>query len=165
MNTKIARFIGLLATGLLAGAFFYTFLNVIPTFYEVPVNVHLIFRTQLMTHNGITMQALMALSIIITFWYARLSKHIKLVRNLAYSSSCLALIALLVTRFGNVPINQVIKTWVNMPAPPEHWESVLHQWDVYHIIRTISGCLCFLLFIGATKSDTESGTGKTINQD
>jgi uncharacterized membrane protein len=154
MNIKIARFTGLLATGLLAGAFFYTFLNVIPTFYEVPVNVHLVFRVQLMTHNGITMQALMALAIITPFWYARLCKHIKKVRNLAYLSSCFALGALLVTRFGNVPINQVIKTWVTMPAPPQHWESILHQWDIYHVIRTISAILCFVLFIAATKPYT-----------
>jgi uncharacterized membrane protein len=106
-----------------------------------------------MTHNGITMQALMALSIIAPFWYARLSKHVKSVRNLAYCSSCLALSALLVTRFGNVPINQVIKTWINMPTPPAHWKSILHQWDVYHIIRTISAFLCFVFFIAATKSD------------
>lgn len=154
MNIKIARFIGLLATGLLAGAFFYALLNVVPTFYEVPVNVHLIFRTQLMTHNGITMQALMACSIITPFWYARLSKHFETARNLAYLSSIFALGSLLITRFGNVPINQVIKTWVNMPLPPQHWQSVLHQWDVYHIIRTVCALLCFILFIAATKLET-----------
>lgn len=154
MNIKIARFIGLLATGLLAGAFFYALLNVIPTFYEVPVNVHLIFRTQLMTHNGITMQALMAFSIIIPFWYARLCRHSKTIRNFAYLSAGLALSTLLVTRLGNVPINQVIKTWVNMPAPPEDWKAVLHQWDIYHAIRTACALLCFILFITATKLDT-----------
>jgi uncharacterized membrane protein len=154
MNIKIARFIGLLATGLLAGAFFYALLNIIPTFYEVPVNVHLIFRTQLMTHNGITMQSLMAFSIIIPFWYARLNKQFKTTSNLAYLSSVLALSSLLVTRFGNVPINQVIKTWVSMPSPPQHWQSVLHQWDVYHIIRTVCALLCFVLFIAATRTET-----------
>ncbi|MFA6060857.1 MAG: DUF1772 domain-containing protein [Taibaiella sp.] len=153
MNIKIARFIGLLATGLLAGAFFYALLNVIPTFYEVPVPVHLIFRTQLMTHNGITMQTLMAFSIITPFWYARLYKHFKTTRNLAYLSAVFALSSLLVTRFGNVPINQIIKTWVNMPSPPSHWQSALHQWDVYHAIRTVCALLCFILFIAATRMD------------
>jgi uncharacterized membrane protein len=126
---------------------------VVPTFYEVPVHVHLIFRTQLMAHNGITMQTLMAFSIIIPFLYARLHKHFKASRNLAYLSAVLALTSLLITRFGNVPINQVIKTWVNMPSPPLHWQSVLHQWDVYHIIRTLCALLCFVLFIAATRME------------
>lgn len=142
----------MLATGLLAGAFFYALLNILPTFYEVPVNVHLVFRTQLMTHNGITMQALMALSIITPFWYARLCKHFKRTRNLAYLSSVLALGSLLVTRFGNVPINQVIKTWVHMPVPPENWKAILHQWDIYHAIRTICAFLCSVLFISTTQT-------------
>ena len=153
MSIKITRFIGLLATGLLAGAFFYALLNVVPTFYEVPVNVHIVFRTQLMTHNGVTMQGLMALAIITPFWYARLHKHFKTSRNLAYLSAGFALSALLVTRLGNVPINQVIKTWVNMPAPPHNWQAVLHKWDVYHAIRTVCALLCFISFITASKSD------------
>ena len=41
MNITIPKLIALTVTGLLAGAFFYAFVNVVPTFYEVPEN----FRT------------------------------------------------------------------------------------------------------------------------
>ena len=57
MNITIPKLIALTVTGLLAGAFFYAFVNVVPTFYEVPENVHFIIRTQLMSHNGILMPA------------------------------------------------------------------------------------------------------------
>jgi hypothetical protein len=45
------------------------------------------------------------------------------------------------------------KDW-GQSEPDSHWKTVLHQWDVYHIIRTICALLCFLLFIAAAKLDT-----------
>ena len=149
MKITIAQFSALISTGLLAGAFVFTLLNLVPTFYEVPVNVHLIFRTQLMNHNGITMQILMGLAIITPLWYALLCRRVIIVRNFAILSAGLALASLLVTRFGNVPINQLIRTWV--PAdPPGNWQLVLSNWDIYHGIRTATAFGCFLFFILAT---------------
>ncbi|MGF6929763.1 putative membrane protein [Chitinophaga sp. W2I13] len=155
-----AKVIALLATGLLSGAFMYGFLNVVPAFYEVPVNVHLVYRTQLMTHNGITMQSLMALSIITPLWYAGLCRRLTPVRNLAILSAALALTTLLITRFGNVPINGIIKLW-----PPQHppvgWKALLHTWDIYNAWRTFTALGCFIAFIAAShlkKEETLTGS-------
>jgi uncharacterized membrane protein len=143
-----AKFIALIATGLLAGCFFYGSLNLVPTFYEVPVNIHLLFRTQLMNHNGITVQTLMGLSIIVPLLYAWLNRRTPVARNFAILAACLALTALLVTRFGNVPINQMMRTW-EPSAPPENWRAILSRWDVFNLIRTAAGVGCFLSMITA----------------
>lgn len=148
MKTAI-KFIALIATGLLAGAFFYTFVNLLPTFNEVPVNVHLIFRVQLMSHNGITMQTLMGLSIIGPLTYAWLNKGDVGARNFALLTSGLALSALLVTRFGNVPINQIIRTW-EPDAPPVGFRTILERWDSFHLVRTCAGIASFITMIIAT---------------
>jgi hypothetical protein len=37
---KIASVFAITSTGLLAGAFAYAFFTVVPTFYEVPLEVH-----------------------------------------------------------------------------------------------------------------------------
>lgn len=146
MSTTIPKLLGLTASGLLAGAFFYTNLSVVPTFYEVPEPVHFTFRIQLMTHNGILMPALMALAILTALWYAILTRSQGRVRNLALLSAGLALTALLVTRFGNVPINQLMRTWppANLPA---NWKEILHTWDVYHLLRTAAGLGSFVAFL------------------
>ncbi|AXY73169.1 DUF1772 domain-containing protein [Paraflavitalea soli] len=158
MRTTIPRSIALLATGLLAGAFFYTYLNIVPTFYEVPEQVHFTFRTQLMTHNGIVMPALMALAIIGAVWYAIVSRSHAGARNFALLAAGLALTALLVTRFGNVPINQLMRTW--SPAnPPANWKELLHTWDIYHLIRTLAGIGSFIAFIIAVQL-TAGNAGK-----
>jgi uncharacterized membrane protein len=149
MKVSIPEFITMTATGLLAGAFMYGLLNVVPTFYEVPFNVHLIYRVQLMNHNSMTMQFLMGVSIITPLWYAVVYRHSLPVMSLAIFAAALALISLLVTRFGNVPINQIIKTWP--PAhPPGNWTAILHTWDRYNLIRTLTALGCFIFFITAT---------------
>ena len=91
----------------------------------------------------------MALAIITTAWYGFQCKGLVRVRNFALLSTCLALTALLVTRFGNVPINQLIRTW--SPAnPPGDWKTILHRWDFFHLIRTIAAIGSFIAFIIAT---------------
>jgi len=137
----VTRFIALIATGLLAGCFFYGLVNLVPAFYEVPVNIHLIFRVQLMNHNGITVQTLMGLSIIAPLIYAFLSKGNA--RYFAFLAAALALTSLLVTRFGNVPINQLMRSWPP-DAPPANWQDILRSWDHYNLARTIAGIGCFI---------------------
>jgi uncharacterized membrane protein len=149
MKVAIPEFVALVATGLLAGAFMYGLLNVVPTFYDVPVNVHLIFRTRLMNHNGVTMQFLMGASIIAPLWYAAVNRYSLPVTGLAVLSAILALTSLLVTRFGNVPINQIIKTWPP-DHPPVNWIAQLNAWDKYNLIRVLAALGTFISFIIAT---------------
>jgi len=150
MSLKIIlpQLIASVSTGLLAGAFMYGFLNVVPTFYEVPLSVHLSYRTQLMNHNGITMQSLMVASIAAPLWYAFVIRS-KPAAALAIVSALLALTSLLVTRFGNVPINQLIKTW-SVGNLPVDWKALLRAWDKYNLVRSLSAWGCFLSFIAAT---------------
>lgn len=148
MRLPIVPFIALTATGLLAGAFVFTCLSIVPAFYEVPVNVHLIYRVQLMNHNGLVMQSLMGIAIITCLYYAYVNRRITQVRNPALLAFCFVLTSLLVTRFGNVPINQVIRTWPPA-APPANWQALLHRWDIFHGIRTGASYLGFMLFMTA----------------
>lgn len=161
MRLLIVPFMVLTATGLLAGAFVFTCLNIVPTFYEVPVNVHLVYRVQLMNHNGLVMQSLMGISIITCLYYAYANRRIPQVRNLAFLAFCFVLTSLLVTRFGNVPINQVIRTWLP-DAPPDNWKALLHRWDIFHGIRTGASCLGFMLFMAAMHFYYKNESGKGV---
>lgn len=149
MKIFIPQLIALLSTGMLAGAFIYGLLNVVPTFYEVPVSVHLAYRRQLMGHNSITMQSLMMAAIIAPLWYAAVAGLSRSAWLLAIGSGLLALTSLLVTRFGNVPINQLIKNW-SPDQLPVNWSATLHTWDNFNLIRTLAALGCFISFIAAT---------------
>lgn len=143
MLSRIAQALAVLSTGLLAGAFAYALVSVVPTFDAVPLDVHLQYRTALMYMNGIFMQALMAVSLLSSFWLAITLRAAT--RRYALAAGTLALTSLLVTRFGNVPINGKIKTW-SSSLPPDHAD-LLQRWEIYHDIRTATAVTAFVLLI------------------
>ncbi|HTF28685.1 MAG TPA: DUF1772 domain-containing protein [Flavitalea sp.] len=136
----------LMANGLLAGAFFYAKFNVLTTFREVPVDVHLSFRVALMKHNSLTMQLLMASAIISGFLLSWTNWQKRSRRNLALLALILSLATFGITRFGNVPINQEIRSW-QANGLSSDWMTRLQVWDNYHTLRTITAISSFLLVV------------------
>ena len=140
---KVANVLALLSSGLMAGAFAYGFFAVVPTFYEVPLEVHLNYRDALMRHNGIYMQISMAVSILAPIWWAStMDDGSKNSRWLAISASLLAVISFVVTRFGNVPINRMIRTW-SAVAPPADYERWLNRWMIFNDFRVTTAVMGF----------------------
>ena len=160
MSSTIPKFTATIATGLLAGAFLYGCLNVVPTFAEVPLEVHLVFRVQLMTHNSAVMQLLMCVSFLAPIWYAVTLSHCKTAKTIILMASAFALTSFLVTRFGNVPINQQLKTWSAL-HPPANWESLLHRWNTYNAIRTLTAIACFISMITGVHLAPDNSTAES----
>lgn len=139
----------LFATGLLAGTFFYAKFNILPTFWDVPTDIHFRFRVALMKHNGIVVQSLMAIAILSSVWFAWTIRILRNAYIFAGFSVILTIATFLITRFGNVPINSQIKTWLST-APPEDWVSILKTWDFYHTCRTVTAIGSFIMILIAT---------------
>ncbi|MEU1547031.1 DUF1772 domain-containing protein [Nocardia sp. NPDC005745] len=112
----LARVFALIPAGLLAGAFGYGAVNVVYAFRRVPLDVRFTFHTTLMSVNGVVMQSLMGLTILSTLVLA--ARSTGRARLLAGGASVLAFAAFLITRLGNVPINQKIKVWPSPARPP-----------------------------------------------
>ena len=152
---QLAKGSALLAAGLLAGAFYYATFNVLPAFGQVSTPVHLIFRTTLMRYNALNMQFLMASVIITCGWFAWTVRQVRPVFWLAMGALGLSVATLLITRWGNVPINLVMKTWVPT-APPAHWQATLTRWNGFHTARTattIAGFVCLLVAVTLLPAD------------
>lgn len=139
------RAAALLFPGLLAGAFGYGAVNVLYAFREVPLDVRFTFHTALMRVNGLVMQSLMGLAVLSTLVLAVYSTS--WLRRLACGASALVVTSFLVTRFGNVPINQHIKQWA-VGTPPADYAEILHRWEMFHILRTGCALAAFVLVIG-----------------
>lgn len=144
MRTRLLLGLALLSTGLLAGAFGYGAANLVPTFNAVPLDIRLSFHTELMKMNGITMQAAMGVSIVSSLALTAVTRG--RTRLLAGGAGLLALTSLLVTRFGNVPINSRIKDWAHGSAPVDHTE-ILRHWEIFNDIRTAAAVVAFALLI------------------
>ncbi|UGT71700.1 DUF1772 domain-containing protein [Nocardia gipuzkoensis] len=142
-----ARAFALVFGGLLAGAFGYGAVNVLYAFRKVPLEVRFTFHTALMSVNGLVMQSLMGLTILSTAVLAIRSTGKP--RLLAGGAGILAVAAFLITRLGNVPINQKIKVWA-VSGPPADYAEILSRWEAFHFARTACALVAFLLVVLTT---------------
>ena len=165
VQNKLSNAIALLATGILAGTFFYATSNVLPTFWEVPTNIHLAFRVALMRHNALNMQLLMATAIVASLWFGLTVRRQRVPFVFAIVAILLTIATLMITRFGNVPINMEVKTWLPS-APPANWLTTMKTWDSYHSMRTATAIGSFLMVLLASFSastDSKQKKGSDIN--
>jgi uncharacterized membrane protein len=150
MSFRLIRFSTVFLSGLIAGTFFYGTFCVLPAFYEVPPDIHLTFRTTLMQYNKVLVMLLVLLEIVFNTIYFYQIRQIKIARTLCLVALIFTLISLIVTRFGSVPINLVMKTW-DPSAPPPGWLGVLEKWDFYNAVRTATSIGSFVLLLIATE--------------
>ncbi|MER6993960.1 DUF1772 domain-containing protein [Saccharopolyspora hirsuta] len=71
-------------------------------------------------------------------------------RASATGATLLAVTYFLVTRFGNVPINQEMKGWATGAIPPDY-QARLATWGVFHDIRVATALTAFALVITAVQ--------------
>jgi uncharacterized membrane protein len=145
-NVRAAAGVALLGTGLLAGALFYGWANVTPTFAAVPLDVHLTFRVELMNRNAVVVQALMAVAFGASLWLTIAAGG--RVRACAAGATALAAATFLVTRFGNVPYNEEMRRWLAGSLAPDYQEQ-LQVWGVFNDIRVATAAAAFALLIAA----------------
>jgi hypothetical protein len=143
---RVAKLLALMSTGFLAGVFTYALLAIIPAWNDVPREVHFTYRVALMRHNAIVMQSIMALGIVAPLWWAWSLRAMPTARACAVAASLMNLTAVLVTRLGNVPINQLIRKWLTEP-PPANYLEPLHRWTVFNNIRSAAAVCGFLLIL------------------
>ena len=143
---RVAKLLSLMSTGFLAGVFVYALFAIIPAWNEVPREVHFTYRVALMRHNAIVMQSIMAVGILAPLWWAWTIDAMPTARACAVAASVMNLIAVVVPRFGNVPINQYVRKWLTEP-PPADYMGVLHRWTVFNNIRSGAAVLGFALIL------------------
>jgi uncharacterized membrane protein len=143
---RVAKLLSLISTGFLAGVFTYAFFAIIPAWNEVAREVHFAYRVALMRHNAIVMQSIMAVGIIAPVWWAWTIRGEPAARACALAAGVMNLTAVVVTRFGNVPINQYVRKWLTEP-PPADYLGLLHRWTVFNNIRTTAAVLGFALIL------------------
>jgi uncharacterized membrane protein len=152
---KLSQPFALLTTGLLAGVYYYGYFTVIPAFYEVPIKVHLAYRVALMNHNAFYVQALTAAAIITPVWLAIAARKTGKVRNWAIFAAIAALLSILTTRFGNVPINRMIRIW-EAGQIPANWHDILDQWIMFNNIRTVFALASFVFVLVASQYNKQA---------
>lgn len=169
---RVASGTAAVSTGLLAGSLFYGWANVVPTFAAVPLDVHLALRAELMNHNGVVMQALMAASLGAVVWLAVVAGRSR-ARTWALIAAGLTTATFVVTRLGNVPINGEIRAWAAGEVPDDYLDRLV-VWGVFNDIRVSTAVTAFVLItiaLGqagraarAAKPATDGSATDTVHQ-
>jgi uncharacterized membrane protein len=77
-------------------------------------------------------------SIVLTLVSAWLVRYNRLHFSLLLVAAGCLVVAGVVTRFGNQPINREVMTW-SAQAPPANWMDFRDSWWRWHVVRTVSG--------------------------
>jgi uncharacterized membrane protein len=83
-------------------------------------------------------------------WLVIAFKDNRKVRNWGIFAAIVAFLSIVTTRFGNVPINRMIRVW-EASAPPANWRAILDQWIFFNDIRTVFALASFVFVLVASQ--------------
>jgi archaellum biogenesis protein FlaJ (TadC family) len=151
--TTLVRFVNIIVAGLLAGVSFGIWIGFNPsglspsTYIEQQQNMLQSLRT--------LMVSLVVLATIITILSAYLQKHDKRAFISLIFAAVFFIACILITRFGNKPIDDIVITWTK-DTIPNNWTELRDNWWSFHILRTVAEIIALLLVTWASiKKDSE----------
>jgi uncharacterized membrane protein len=142
-NTVIAnviRFMLLLILGLLVGTMFGIWLGFNPLSLSAGAYIE---QQQNAIRTLNTLLPLMgAVCVASAIWLAVLAKNQPRTRSLLIAAVACLVVAAVITRFFNQPINAVVIGW-NAQSPPPEWSRLRIEWWQWHIVRTAAAIAGF----------------------
>jgi hypothetical protein len=144
MLRKFVIFAALLFNGLVAGAAFAIWIDYNPTGMSPS------FYAQKMQHAirifTVPLPTVVILAVLFAIASAVLARNDRSRFLLLVAASLCVIAVALITAFGNIPINNQIKTW-NISSPPLNWGDLGWRWWYFQTARTLAaiGGLCFLI--------------------
>jgi|OpeIllAssembly_1097287.scaffolds.fasta_scaffold60277_2 uncharacterized membrane protein len=157
--TPLVRFVNIIVAGLLAGVSFGIWIGFNPsglstsTFIEQQQNMLQSIRT--------LMVFLVVFATIITILSAYLQRHDKSTFIFLILAAVLFIACILITRFGNKPIDEMVITWTK-DAIPDNWTELRDNWWSFHILRTVAEIIALLLVAWASINKDNRRTFKTV---
>jgi hypothetical protein len=159
MATSIVRFLNILVAALLAGVSFGIWIGFNPTdlspsaFIEQQQNMLQSLRT--------LMVSFVVIATLITILSAYLQKHDKSAFIPLIIAAFFFIACILITRFGNKPIDDKVITWTK-DTLPANWTELRDNWRSFHMLRTIAEIIALLLVTWTSIRKDNKKTFKTV---
>ena len=147
MLSNVIDFTNVLLAALLVGAMFGVWLFLSPARSDATLYVAL--QQQGIRGLDTTMPALGAATILVTIVAAVLGRGDGTRLGLLIATAACLIVAGLITRFLNQPINRIVMTW-HRDAPPANWMRLRDEWWRWHLVRLAAGLGGLSLLIVAT---------------
>lgn len=144
---RLVRLANVFLVGLVAGAVFGIWLGYDPA--SLSASAYIEQQQHAILALNVVIPVLGALCIMLTLAHAFLVRATRATFSLLVLGAALFVVAGLVTRFGNQPVNAVVMTW-DASAPPSGWEQARDQWWTWHVARTVASLAGFICVIAAS---------------
>ena len=154
MGANLLRFLLLFVLALLVGTMFGIWIGFNPSSLSAAAYVEL--QQNAIRSLNTVLPAMGAACILFAAVLAVLSKGNALSRNLLLAAIVLLIVAALITRFGNQPINAVVITW-SAQALPANWVELRDHWWQLHVARTAAAMAALGLSILAVLMRRSAG--------
>ncbi|SHH19277.1 protein of unknown function [Chryseolinea serpens] len=142
MGTTIIRFLNIILVALLAGTSFGIWVGLNPRDYSAATYIdqqqHLVLSLQTL------LVSLVIIATLVTITSAFLQRKDKRTFMALLAAAGFLLLCIVITRFGNLPIQKEMLTW-NIHAVPEDWTVLRDQWWSFHIQRTVAELVALAL--------------------
>lgn len=133
MFRKWIGFTNLLVVALVAGTVFGIWLGYNPATLSPATYIEQ--QQEAIRALNVTMPVLGGIGILLTVASAFFARRQRRTLSMLVAAAGCLILAALVTRFGNQPINAVVMTW-SSHAPPPTWIALRDEWWNWHIART-----------------------------
>ena len=156
MARKLVLFVALFFVALVAGAAFAIWID-----YN-PDGMSPVFYTEKMQHAirvfTLPLPTVVVLGVVFTILSTVLARRERPEFYLLIAASICILAVALITAFGNIPINNQIKTWAPS-SPPSNWVDLAQRWAQFQTVRTIAaiGGLCLLITAALNRRHVSTG--------
>lgn len=147
MTTLFIRFTNIIIAALLAGTSFGIWIGLNPLNYSASTYIEQ--QNNLVLSLNTLMVSLVVFATVVTVASAYLQRKNKLIFiTLLFAAASFAS-CILISRFGNLPIQEEILTW-NPNSPPDNWTILRDKWWSFHIMRTIAELVALVLIAWAS---------------
>jgi uncharacterized membrane protein len=149
---NVVRFVLLLVLALLAGAMFGIWVGFNPAGLSATAYVEQ--QQNAIRSLNTLFPVLGAVCIVLAAGLAFAAKE-KSTRWLLVAAVICLVVAAVVTRFGNQPINAVVITWNPQNVPPQ-WSQLRDTWWNWHIVRAVAAIVGLALSLAAVISSSST---------
>jgi uncharacterized membrane protein len=155
MTANLIRFVLLVLLALLVGTMFGIWVGYNPA--ALTATAYVEQQQNAVRALNTLLPVMGAVCILLTVSLAVASKSDAPSRYLLVAAAILLLVAGLVTRFGNQPINAIVIMW-DAQAPGENWEQLRDEWWNWHVVRSIAGIAALSLTVLSVLASKPSRT-------
>ena len=159
MVTPLVRFLNIIVAAILAGVSFGIWIGFNPS--GLSPSVYIEQQQNMLQSLRTLMVSLVVIATLITIFSAYLQKYDKSTFISLIIAAIFFIACILITLFGNKPIDDKVITWTK-DAIPNNWTEFRDNWWSFHILRTIAEIIALLLVTWVSIRKDNKITFKTV---